>query len=563
MSADLLQFALFFALLILLAPPLGIYMASVYEGRQRWLAGLEGALYRVLGTRPESEQTWGRYALAVLGFNLLGFLLLYGLMRFQHLMPWNPAGMGPVTPHLAFNTAVSFVTNTNWQAYGGESTLSYGTQMLGMTVQNFVSAAMGMAVAVAVVRGFVRKSTQTIGNFWADLVRGTLYILLPLSFVMALLLVWQGVPQNMNAYVTATTMEGAQQTIAQGPVAGQVAIKQLGTNGGGYFSINSAHPYENPTPISNFMEMFVILWISAGLCFTYGRMAGDMKQGRTLFVAMAVFLVALLAVCYVAEKVGNPLLEPEIVQADGNMEGKEVRFGVANSVLWATATTAASNGSVNSMHDSFTPMGGLAPMVLMLTGEVIFGGVGSGLYGMLLYVILTVFIAGLMVGRTPEYLGKKIEAREVKLAVIAMLTMPVGILLVGCLTVIVPEALASVQDKGPHGLSEILYAYTSATANNGSAFGGFGANVPWHNTALGLCMMLGRYGFIVPMLAVAGSLAAKKSIPPSPGTFPTHTPLFIGLLLGIIVIVGGLTFFPVMALGPVAEHMAVLQGTTF
>lgn len=562
-AADLTQFAVYFIVLLALAPPLGAYMMSVYEGKQRWLAPVEAVLYKIIGAKPEQEQHWSRYALAMLGFNLIGFIILYAILRFQHILPFNPADKAAVMPDLAFNTAVSFVTNTNWQAYGGEQTMSYFSQMLGLTVQNFVSAATGMAVAIAVIRGFVRKNADTIGNFWADLVRGTLYILLPLSFIFALVLVWQGVPQNLHPYVTATTMEGAQQTIAQGPAASQIAVKQLGTNGGGFFSINSAHPYENPTPLSNFLEMLAILLIPAAFCFTYGRMTGDPRQGRAILIAMTIMFAVALAGCYIAEKTGNPLIPSIVAQTDGNMEGKEVRFGVANSVLWATATTAASNGSVNAMHDSFTPLGGLVPLFLIMTGEVIFGGVGAGFYGMLLFVVLTVFIAGLMVGRTPEYLGKKIEAREVKLAVLAMLSMPVGILAVGCLSAILPVALASLQDHGPHGLSEILYAYSSATGNNGSAFAGYGAGTFYQNTMLGLCMLLGRFAFIVPMLAVAGSLAAKKSVPPSPGTFPTHSGLFIGLLIGVIVIVGGLTFFPVLALGPIAEHMAMLQGTTF
>ena len=562
-ASDITQYVFFFIALLALAPPLGAYMASVYDGRQRWLGLLETVFYRVIGTKPENEQHWSRYALSVLGFNAVGFVILYGILRLQHVLPFNPEGREAIAPDLAFNTAVSFITNTNWQAYGGETTLSNFSQMLGLTVQNFVSAATGMAVAVAVIRGFVRRKSKTIGNFWADLVRGTLYILLPLSFVIALVLVWQGVPQNLHPHVTATTVEGAQQLIAQGPAASQVAIKQIGTNGGGFFNANSAHPYENPTPLSNFLEMLSILLIPAAFCFTYGHMTQDRRQGRAIFFAMSIMFIVALTGCYIAEKSGDPLIPAKVVQADGNMEGKEVRFGVADSVLWATATTAASNGSVNSMHDSYTPLGGMVSLFLIMTGEVVFGGVGAGFYGILLYVVLTVFIAGLMVGRTPEYLGKKIESREIKLAVLAMLSMPVGILLVGCLSAILPVGLASLQDHGPHGLSEILYAYSSATGNNGSAFAGFGAGTFYQNTMLGLCILLGRYAFIVPMLAVAGSLAFKQAVPPSPGTFPTHTPLFVGLLIGVIVIVGGLTFFPVLALGPIAEHMAMLQGALF
>jgi potassium-transporting ATPase potassium-binding subunit len=560
---DIAQIVFYFVVLVGLSIPLGLYMASVYDGRQQWLKPLEGVLYKTLGASAVKEQHWSRYALSVLGFNFLAFIILYAILRLQDQLPYNPAGMGALAPDLAFNTAVSFITNTNWQAYSGEATMSYFSQMVGLTVQNFLSAATGMAVAVALIRAFVRVKADTIGNFWVDMVRGTLYILLPLSILTTMLLVMEGVPQNMNAYVQATTIEGASQTIAQGPAASQIAIKQIGTNGGGFFSINSAHPYENPTPLSNFIQMILILLIPASFCFMYGKMTQKMRQGIALFAAMTIMLVAALAGTYWAEKAGNPFMDTAIVQADGNMEGKEVRFGVVNSVLWATATTAASNGSVNSMHDSYTPMGGLFPMFLMMTGEVVFGGVGSGFYGMLLYVILTVFIAGLMVGRTPEYLGKKIEAREVKLCVIAMLSMPLGILGLGCLSAILPVGLASMQETGPHGFSEMLYAYTSATGNNGSAFGGYGANTPYQNTMLGICMLLGRYAFIIPMLAVAGSIAAKKQIPVSAGTFPTDSRLFVGLLIGVIIIVGGLTFFPVLALGPIAEHLAMLNGTTF
>lgn len=563
MAYDITQIIFYLLTLTALAVPLGLYMASVYEGRQRWLKPVETLLYKIVGTTPEKEQHWKRYTLSLLLFNVIGFLILFSILRFQHELPMNPEGMGGLTWDLAFNTAVSFVTNTNWQAYSGEATLSYFSQMVGLTVQNFLSAATGMAVAVALIRGLKRKNADGIGNFWVDLVRSTLYILLPLSIFMSLLLAMEGVPQNTQAYVRATTLEGQEQLIAQGPAASQIAIKQLGTNGGGFFSINSAHPYENPTPLSNYFQLLAILLIPAAFCFMYGRMVGQMRQGLAIFAAMAIMLVAGIAGTYWAEKSGNPFMPDSVVQADGNMEGKEVRFGVANSALWAIATTAASNGSVNAMHDSFTPMGGLFPLFLIMTGEVVFGGVGSGFYGMILYVILTVFIAGLMVGRTPEYLGKKIEAREVKLCVIAMLSMPLGILGLGCLSAILPVGLSSIQETGPHGFSEMLYAYTSATGNNGSAFGGFGANTPYQNTMLGLCMILGRYAYIIPMLAVAGSLAAKKQVPVSAGTFPTDSRLFVGLLIGVIVIVGGLTFFPVLALGPIAEHLAMIQGTQF
>jgi K+-transporting ATPase ATPase A chain len=563
LGSDLSQFVLYAVVLVLLAPPLGRYMAAVYAGELHWLDRWERVAYRLLATDPDIGQHWSRYALAVIASNLVGFVLLYAILRLQGYLPLNPEHMPAIAPDLAFNTAISFVTNTNWQSYSGEASLSYFAHMLGLTVQNFVSAATGMAVAVAVIRGFQRGRLDSIGNFWADLVRGILYILLPLSLMLALLLVASGVPQNFSHYVEATTLEGGKQFIAEGPVASQVAIKQLGTNGGGFFGTNSAHPYENPTPLSGFLELVAILLIPAAFPFTYGRMLGDARQGQALFAAMAVLFVVALAGCYVAEKQGHPLLPDIVTQADGNMEGKEVRFGVGASSLWAVATTAASNGSVNAMHDSFTPLGGLVPMVLIMTGEIIFGGVGTGLYSMLLYVVLTVFIAGLMVGRTPEILGKKIEAREVRLAVLAMLSMPIGILVAGSLATMLPTAVASVLNKGPHGLSELLYAYSSATGNNGSAFAGFNANTPFHNTLLGLCMLLGRYAFIVPMLAIAGSLAGKPSVPPSPGTFPTHTPLFVGLLIGVIVIVGSLTFFPVLALGPIAEQLAMLAGNTY
>lgn len=561
---DLLQILLFLALILAIAPFLGAYMARVFEGRVGFLASAERAIYAACGTDAAEEQSWSRYLGAVLLFNLAGFALLFTLLLTQHWLPWNPAGMAPLDWDLAFNTAVSFVTNTNWQAYGGESTLSYFSQMAGLTVQNFVSAATGIAVAVAITRGIARRQARTLGNFTVDLTRGVLYILLPLSILVALALVWQGVPQNLAAYVDASTVEGAQQILAQGPAASQIAIKQLGTNGGGFFSVNSAHPYENPTPISNLIQMVAILALPAGLALTYGHMVGDKRQGWAIFAAMGVLFLAGLAVTYWAEMQGNPLLASlPVDQAAGNMEGKETRFGVVNSVLWAVSTTAASNGSVNAMHDSFTPLGGLVLLLNMQLGEIIYGGVGAGLYGMLLFVVLAVFIAGLMVGRTPEYLGKKIEAREVKLAVLGMLSMPVGILGFGALAAVLPVALASVQDAGPHGLSEILYAYSSATGNNGSAFAGFGADTPYQNVMLGLAMILGRYAFIAAMLAIAGSLAAKKITPPSAGSFPTHGPLFVGLLVGTILIVGGLTFFPVLALGPIAEHLAMLAGTSF
>lgn len=568
MAPDILQFILYAVLVVALAWPLGLYLAQVYDGGRTWLspvlAPVERGFYAAAGIRPEAGQHWTRYALSVLAFSLASFLLLYAVLRLQDHLPFNPQGFGPLSPDLAFNTAVSFMTNTNWQAYGGETTMSYLSQMAGLTVQNFVSAGAGMAVCVAIIRGFLAREQKVLGNFWVDLTRSVLYVLLPLSILLTLFLVWQGVPQNFLATVDATTLEGAKQAIAQGPAASQIAIKQLGTNGGGFFNANSSVPYENPTPLSNLVEMVSILLIPAAFCFLFGRMARDMRQGVAIFAAMGLLFLGALALTYGSEASGNPAFASLLVeQSAGNMEGKEVRFGVGNSALWATATTAASNGSVNSMHDSFMPLGALAPMLLMQIGEVVFGGVGSGFYGMLSFVVLTVFLAGLMVGRTPEYLGKKIEAREVKLSVIAFLVMPLGVLGLGAMAAVLPVALSSVQDAGPHGLSEILYAYSSATGNNGSAFAGFGANVPYHNTMQGIAMLLGRFVYIVPMLAVAGSLAAKKSVPASAGTFPTHGPLFVTLLIAVILILGGLTFFPALALGPIAEHVSMLAGQTF
>ncbi|MGX1309562.1 K+-transporting ATPase ATPase A chain [Amorphus suaedae] len=568
MSADILQFILYCALVTALAWPLGVYMARLFMGERTLLtpvlAPLERRLYRLAGVDAQADQHWTRYALACLAFNLAGWLVLYAILRLQGILPFNPQGFPGLSPDLAFNTAVSFMTNTNWQAYGGETTMSYFSQMAGLTTQNFVSAATGIAVGAAVIRGFCGREVRHLGNFWVDLTRSVLYLLLPLSILGGLFLVWQGVPQNLLSYVTATTVEGAHQTIAQGPAASQIIIKQLGTNGGGFFNANSAVPYENPTPLSNLFEMVLILLIGAAFCFMFGRMAKDMRQGVAIFAAMGVIFLGALAVTYGAEIRGNAGFDAlPIDQAAGNMEGKEVRFGTGNSALWATATTAASNGSVNSMHDSFTPLGALMPMLMMQVGEVVFGGVGSGFYGMLAFVVLTVFLAGLMVGRTPEYLGKKIEAKEVKLAVIAFLVMPIGVLVFGAMAAVIPAALASVQDAGPHGLSEILYAYSSATGNNGSAFAGFGAGVPYHTTMQGIAMLLGRFVFIVPMLAVAGAMAAKKTVPVSTGTFPTHTPLFVTLLVAVVLVLGGLTFFPALALGPIAEHIAMLSGQVF
>lgn len=568
MASDLLLFLLYALIVGGLAWPLGVYMARVFAGERTLLAPVAGPMERgilgALGPAALRDQHWTRYALSVLAFNLAGWLFLYAVLRLQHLLPWNPQGRPPMSADLAFNTAVSFVTNTNWQAYGGETALSYFSQMVGLTVQNFLSAATGMAVAVAVIRGFAPTKSPTLGNFWADATRAVLYVLLPLSILAALVLVWQGVPQTLQAYVHATTLEGSDQLIGMGPAASQIAIKQLGTNGGGFFNVNSAHPFENPTVLSNMVQLVYILLIPAAFCFLFGRMVRDMRQGVAIFAAMGLLFVAGLAVVYGAELRGNPLLDAlPIDQAAGNMEGKEARFGVGLSALWATATTAASNGSVNAMHDSFTPLGSLPLLLNMQVGEVIFGGVGAGFYGMLLFVVLTVFLAGLMVGRTPEYLGKKIQAKEVKLAVIAFLSMPVGVLVFGALAATVPSALTAVQDPGPHGLSEILYAYSSATGNNGSAFAGYGAATPFHTTLQGIAMMLGRYAFIVPMLAIAGSLAGKASAPASTGTFPTHGPLFVVLLMTVVLIMGGLTFFPALALGPLAEHVSMAAGQSF
>jgi potassium-transporting ATPase potassium-binding subunit len=570
-----LQIALFFGLIVLLIRPLGVYMARVFN--RQWtfpdpvLRPLERLIYRIGGVDPRQEHHWTTYTAAMLLLNFAGLVLLYALARLQHLLPLNPQAFGPVAPDTAFNTAVSFTSNTNWQSYAGERTMSYLVQMAGLTVQNFLSAATGITLAIALIRAFARHAGQTLGNFWVDLVRTTLWVLLPLSLMLALVLVWQGVPQNLQSYVDATTVEGPSQTIAQGPVASQLAIKQLGTNGGGFFNTNASHPYENPTPLSNFFEMVAILLIGAALTYTFGRMVGDTRQGWALFTAMAVMFFMGLAVVYWAEAAGNPAfarLGIETAASDGqsggNLEGKEVRFGIVNSALWATATTAASNGSVNSMHDSYTPLGGLVLLFNIMLGEVIVGGVGSGLYGMLLFAILAVFIAGLMVGRTPEYLGKKIEAKEVKMTVLALiLVLPLGILGLTALASVHPEGLKGPSNAGPHGFSEILYAYISGTGNNGSAFAGLKANTFFYNLTIGLSMLAGRYLFIVPMMAVAGSLAGKKLVPPSVGTFPTIGSLFVGLLVAVILIVGGLIFFPALALGPIVEHLLMGAGKVF
>jgi len=563
MFSDLIQILIYAALLVGLAVPIGLYMARVYSGELKFLRPLERGIFAVAGVKPDQGQHWSAYALSLLAFNAAGFLLLFLILKFQDLLPFNPAGFPGLPADLAFNTTVSYITNTNWQSYGGESTLSNFSQMAGLTTQNFLSAATGMAVAAAVARGLAARQIKAIGNFWVDMVRSTLYVLLPLAIILAIVLVWTGVPQTLDASVSATTLEGANQSISVGPVASQLAIKQLGTNGGGFFNANSAHPLENPTALSNLLTMIGIFVVSVAFPFTFGRMVNDKRQGRALFAAMGVMLVLGFVGIYAAEKAGNPLLAG-IIQADaGNMEGKEVRFGVVNSALWAEATTAASNGSVNAMHDSFTPLGGMIAMVNMALGEVVFGGAGVGLTGMLLMVIITLFLAGLMVGRTPEYLGKKIEAREVKLAALTLMIMPLGVLVFSALAILVGTGQSSVQDAGPHGLSELVYAYVSATANNGSAFAGFTANVTWHNTFLGIAMLIGRYGYIIPVLAIAGSMATKKIAPASAGTFPTHGALFVGLLVASILIVGALTFLPVLALGPIAEQVSLAAGQSF
>ena len=569
----LFQIILYFVTLLLLAKPLGVYMAAVYENRpvliNRLLASLEAGIYRFSGVKPEQEMRWKEYAAALLWFNLFGGLAVFALQMLQAYLPLNPQQMNNVSVDSAFNTAVSFITNTNWQGYSGETTMSYLTQILGLSVQNFVSAATGMAVLVAMIRGFQRKHSETIGNFWADLTRGTLYILMPLSFVLALVLAGQGVVQTFKPYHTlplveqvGTATETTTQTLALGPAASQVAIKQLGTNGGGFFNANSAHPFENPTPLSNFLEMLSLLLIPAALCHTFGTMVGDSRQGWAILSAMTLVMVGLVFVTAAYEQSGNPALTAlgieqsvSIDQSGGNMEGKETRFGIVNSALWATATAAASNGSVNAMHDSFTPLGGLVPMWLIQLGEVIFGGVGSGLYGMLVFVLIAVFVAGLMIGRTPEYLGKKIEAFEIKMAAIIIL-IPAFFILGGTAIAIMVEAgKIAVANPGAHGFSEILYAFSSAAGNNGSAFAGLSANTPFYNITLGIVMLFGRYGIIIPILAIAGSLAVKKTVPTTLGTLPTHTPLFVMLLIGIVLLVGALTFVPALALGPVVEHL--------
>ncbi len=569
-----LQIALFSVIIVLLVKPLGGYMTRVFTGERTFLSPvlgpLERAFYRLSGVNESAEQNWVAYAVAMLMFSLAGFISLYALMRFQGVLPFDPAGQSAVEQGLAFNTAMSFDTNTNWQSYTPETTMSYLVQMAGLTVHNFVSAATGIALAVALIRGFARRSARSIGNFWVDLTRCTLYILLPISIVVGLFFIWQGMPQNLGAYTEATTLEGAKQVIAQGPVASQEVIKMLGTNGGGFFNANSAHPFENPNAITNLVQIVLIFSIGAALTNVFGRMVGDQRQGWAVFSVMAFLFLAGVLVAYWAEAAGNPAYvklgidtQPTLMQAGGNMEGKEVRFGIANSALFTTVTTDASCGAVNNMHDSLTPLAGLIPMFNIQLGEIIFGGVGSGLYGMLLFAVISVFVAGLMVGRTPEYLGKKIEAKEVKMASLAILILPLSILGFTAIATVTAAGLAGPANQGPHGFSEILYAYTSGTGNNGSAFAGLTASTMFYNVTIGFAMFIGRFLMIVPMLAIAGSLAAKKIVPASAGTFPTDGPLFVGLVVGVILIVGGLIYFPALALGPMVEQVAMNAGTLF
>jgi len=586
-SIGILQILVFFGLIWLLTKPIGLFMSRVFAGERTFLhpvfRPIEVLVYRVCGVREDQEQRWTQYAASVLGFSLFAFLFPYALMRLQGLLPFNPQGFGAsqVSPDQSFNTAMSFMTNTNWQWYSGESAMSYLVQMAALAVQNFVSAAAGIAVAIALIRGFARHETETIGNFWVDLTRATLYVLIPISIVAALVLVERGSIQNFQPYTVAKTVEGATQTIAQGPVASQVAIKQLGTNGGGFFNANSAHPFESPTPFTNLVHILLIFVLGAGLTYTFGHMVKDTRQGWALFWAMAVMFLIGVFVAYPAEQAGNPTIAKLGVetaatgtQSGGNMEGKETRFGIGASTLFATVTTDASCGAVNSMHDSYTPLGGLVPLFNIQTDEVIFGGVGAGLYGMLLYAILGVFIAGLMVGRTPEYIGKKIQQKEVKMALFAVLATSFFILVFSGITVVMPfekgsywnpagPAIANLNNAGPHGFSEVLYAYSSQTENNGSAFAGITVNTPWYDLTGGLCMLFGRFLFIIPALAIAGSLANKKMVPTSAGTLPTHGALFVGLLVATVIVLGALTFFPALSLGPIVEHFLMHEGKLF
>jgi K+-transporting ATPase ATPase A chain len=561
-----IEIVLYCAIVVALVLPLGWYMTRVFKGEQTFLSPVlrpvEAALYRAGGIDATRDQHWLTYAVSMLFFHVGGFLILYALMRFQAVLPFNPAGQSAVAPDLSFNTAASFITNTNWQNYGGESTMSYLVQMLGLTHQNFLSAAAGIVLAVALIRGFARASAKTIGNFWVDITRCTLYVLMPICVVYALFLVWEGIPQTLGPYVEATTLEGAKQTIAVGPVASQIAIKMLGTNGGGFFNANAAHPFENPTALSNYVQMISIFAIGAALTNVFGRMVGNQRQGWAILAVMGVLFVAGVIVCYWAEAHGNDALSA-LGLTGGNMEGKELRFGIVASALFAVITTAASCGAVNAMHDSFTALGGMIPLINIQLGEIIIGGVGSGLYGMLLFVILAIFVAGLMVGRTPEYVGKKIDAKEVKMAMLAILVLPLMYLGWTAVAVVYPAAVASMANPGPHGFSEVLYAYTSMTGNNGSAFAGLTGNIPFYNVTGAIAMLVGRFWMIIPAMAIAGSLAAKKSVPASVGTFPTTGGLFVGLVVGVVLIVGGLTFFPALALGPIVEHLAMTSGTLY
>jgi K+-transporting ATPase ATPase A chain len=561
-----LQIILYCVIIVALTKPLGWYMTRVFNGERTFLSPVlrpvEVSLYWIGGVDEKREQHWLTYTVAMLLFHVGGFLVIYGLMRLQAFLPFNPAEQSGVAEDLSFNTAISFITNTNWQNYGGESTLSYLVQMVGLTHQNFLSAATGIALAIALIRGFSRSSMRTIGNFWVDVVRCTLYVLLPICVVYALFLVWQGMPQTLGAYVDATTLEGAKQTIAVGPVASQVAIKMLGTNGGGFFNANAAHPFENPTALSNFVQMISIFALGAALTNVFGRMVGNQRQGWAILAVMGVLFLAGVTVTYWAEANGTTALHA-LGLSGGNMEGKEVRFGIVASSLFAVITTAASCGAVNAMHDSFTALGGMIPLINIQLGEIIVGGVGAGLYGMLLFVVLAIFVAGLMVGRTPEYVGKKIEAREVKMAMLAILVLPLMYLGWTAIAVVLPSAVASMANAGPHGFTEVLYAYTSQTGNNGSAFAGLSGNTPFYNITGGVAMFVGRFFMIVPAMAIAGSLAGKKSIPPSLGTFPTTGGLFVGLVVGVILIIGGLTFFPALALGPIVEQLASNANTLF
>jgi potassium-transporting ATPase potassium-binding subunit len=569
-----LQIAIYAVLVILITKPFGGYMTRVFNGERTplrlVLRPIEVGIYKLCGVREDEEQHWISYAVAMLAFSFAGFVIMYAIQRLQNVLPFNPQGQDAVSPDLAFNTSVSFLTNTNWQSYVPETTMSYLTQMWALTVHNFVSAATGIVLAIVLIRGFARRSARTLGNFWVDLTRCVLYILLPISIVVGLVFIALGMPENLNAYTDAATLEGAKQVIAQGPVASQEVIKMLGTNGGGFMNTNSSHPFENPSALTNLIQMLLIFSIGAGLTNVFGRMVGSQRQGWAVFAIMGVLFLVGVVTCYSAESAGNPAFAafhvdqaPNALQAGGNMEGKEVRFGLANSALFTTVTTDASCGAVNNMHDSLLPIAGMVPMVNIMLGEIIFGGVGSGLYGMLLFVIIAMFVAGLMVGRTPEYLGKKLEAKEVKMAMLAILILPLSILGFTALAVVLPVGTGAMANAGPHGFSEALYAYTSATGNNGSAFAGISANVPFWNDTLGLAMFIGRFLMIIPMLAVAGSLVQKKIVPTSAGTFPTDSPLFVGLVVGVIAITGGLIYFPAVSLGPVVEHFAMHAGTLF